>query len=288
MKIRNIIFLIILFVSQFIFSQNLENTKYGTIYKFELKNSPFPHELRKDGHNYKDQFYSAQNHYQDSTVLVFIPNYFKLKDSIDFVFYFHGWYNNIDSALIQFNLIEQFYKSKKNAIFVFPEGPKNSPDSFGGKLEEKNKLSDLVTEIKVELNKIFNSQIKIGKITLAGHSGAYRVIAHLLLHGGLTSKVSNVILFDALYADIEKFSYWIVHNNGKFINIFTENGGTKSESENLMMCLEAWNIDFKLITSDDFSADELKERIIFIKSKLDHNEVIHTKNQFQKFLESSF
>jgi hypothetical protein len=268
------------------YSQNVVDSKFGSIYKFEFKNSPFPSKLRINGHSYDKKFYSAEEHYQDSTVLIFIPNYFILNDSVDYVFYFHGWNNNIDSALSQFNLIEQFYNSKKNAIFVFPEGPKNSPDSFGGKLEEKNRFHDLVGEINVKLEEIFKSLIKVGNITLAGHSGAYRVIANIILNGGLTDKIKNVILFDALYADTEKFAYWLDHYKGKFIDIYTEHGGTKSESENLMNCLVGWGIPYTLINSDDFTSDQLKNnKIVFISSSLEHNEVIRTKNQFCKFLQ---
>ena len=286
----NKIIFFILFVFHFtIYPQNTVQTKFGSICRFEFNNSPFPSKLRAEGHTYNNKFYSNEEHYQDSTVLIFIPNYFKPNDSVDYVFYFHGWYNNIDSALVQFNLIEQFYNSKKNAVFVFPEGPKNSPDSFGGKLEEKNRFTDLVNEVNVKLGEILKTQINAGNITLSGHSGAYRIIAYILLNGGLTNKIKNVILFDALYADTEKFTFWIDNFNGKFINIYTDQGGTKSESQNLVTCLEGWNIDFKIIKSDDFNTKDLKQsRIIFIESKLDHNEVISTKNQFQIFLESSF
>ncbi|MDX1700885.1 MAG: hypothetical protein R3250_09725, partial [Melioribacteraceae bacterium] len=63
---------------------------------------------------------------------------------------------------------------------------------------------------------------------------------------------------------------------------------TVGETDNLMLCLEGWNIPFLLVETDDFSSNELKNsRIIFIKSELDHSDIIHTKNQFQKFLESS-
>lgn len=283
-------FILILIIFSFTIShsQNFEETKYGVIYKFELKNSPFPHELRKDGYNYKNKFYEAENHYKDSTVLVLTPNYCNLKDSLNYIFYFHGWYNNIDSSLSQFNLIEQFYNSKQNAIFVFPEGPKNAPDSFGGKLEEKNRFKYLIAELNSKLEKHFNKSFNVGNIILSGHSGAYRVIAYILLHGGLTNNISSVILFDGLYADIEKYSYWLNNYNGKFINIYTTNGGTKAQSENLMFCLSAWGIDYKLLEVDQFSVNDLNNhRIIFIKSELDHNEVIHTQNQFQKFLEAS-
>ena len=271
-----------------LYPQNSNFAEYGTIKKFEFKNAPFPHKLRADGHSYDGKFYSAEDHYQDSTVLIFIPDYFKLGDSVDYVFYFHGWRINIDTALAKFNLIEQFYNSRKNAVFVFPEGPKNSPDSFGGKLEEKDKFHDLVGEMNVELGKIFKTQIKTGNITLAGHSGAYRVIAYILLNGGLSDRIKNVILFDALYADTEKFSYWIDHFKGKFIDIFTEHGGTKSESENLMNCLTGWGIPYQFINSDDFTIDQLKtHKIIFISSSLAHSQVISTKDQFCKFLQAA-
>lgn len=283
-----IVFLLIQICSSFGIAQD-KLSEYGTILKYQMINAPFPHKARENGHFYKDIFYDQENHYSDSTVLVFIPNYFQLNDSIDYFFYFHGWNNCIDTSLSRFNLIEQFYSTHKNSIFVFPEGPKKSPDSFGGKLEEKGIFKKLINELNNMLNKHFNSEIKTGKITLSGHSGAYRVIAYILMNGGLANKVNSVFLFDALYADTEKFTFWLDNFNGRFINIYTQNGGTKSESENLMNCLTAWDIPYKFIESDNFILEDLtNERIIFISSQLNHNEVIHTKNQLQKFIESNY
>ena len=125
----------------------------------------------------------------------------------------------------------------------------------------------------------------MGNITLAGYSGAYRIIAYIIMRGGLIEKINKVILFDGLYADVGKYSYWIDHYNGKFINIYTPNGGTKRESENLMECLTAWNIPFRLVAEDELSASIIREnRIIFIESQLTHNEVISIRRQFTKFL----
>ncbi len=117
-------------------------------------------------------------------------------------------------------MIEQFHSSEKNAILVLAEGPKNSPDSFGGKLEEKNVFKLLVEEIIDTLENVYESDLEYRNIGLAGHSGGYRVIAFILLHGGLTDKINEVILFDALYADVEKYSYWLDHYYGRFINIY--------------------------------------------------------------------
>lgn len=282
------ILLVIFSLSSFVLAQEKSQNEYGTIYRYELTNTPFPHKLRENGHSYKGVKYSMEDHYSDQSVIVFIPNYFTMSDSIDIVFYFHGWRNNIDTTLVSFNLLEQFYKSNKNAILVLPESAKNSPDSFGGKLEEKNTFKDLTEEIIDKINALYNRKLKVGDISLAGHSGAYRVIAYILDHGGLTNKIEAVYLFDGLYADIDKYSFWINNYKGKFINIYTPNGGTKAESEELYTKLEKADIGIKMLEKDEFSSkDTITPRIIFIKSELNHNEVIHTKNQFLKFLESS-
>lgn len=276
-------------LTSLIYSQENEFMKYGKVFKFSSSNTSFPHKIRQGGYTYKNTHYKADEHYSNSDVMIFIPKNFTIKDSVELVFYFHGWWNNIDSSVNQFNLFEQFYNSKKNAILILPETAKNSPDSYGGKLEENEIFKELVKDINEELNEIFNKEITIGNITLAGHSGAYRVMAFILMNGGITNKINNIFLFDALYNDVEKFTYWLDNFNGKFINIYTKEGGTKSESENLVLCLEGWNLDHIVIDDDDFELNDLiQSRIIIIKSQLEHNEVIHTKNQFQKFLESSF
>ena len=103
-------------------------------------------------------------------------------------------------------------------MLVLAEGPKDAPDSFGGKLEEKGVFKLLVDEIISELERVYNLDLEFENISLTGHSGAYRVIAYILLHSGLTDKINEVILFDALYADVEKYAYWLDHYDGRFIN----------------------------------------------------------------------
>ncbi len=260
---------------------------YGTLMIERLSTAPFPHPLRANGHVYGKKSYPSEIHYQDSSVLLFIPKGFDPGKRTDLVIYFHGWYNSIDSALPQFRLIEQFAESKKNAVFLFPQGPKHAPDSFGGKLEEKEGLALFVAEAVRVLRKKYPAlSPTIGNIVLAGHSGAYRVIAYCLLRGGLTENISDVILFDALYGDTEKFAYWIDHYNGRLINIYTNNGGTKAESENLMECLVSWKIPFVQFPEKESMPEQLQNhRVIFLHSDLGHNGVIAERNQFREFLQ---
>jgi hypothetical protein len=261
----------------------------GEMFVPQFSSAPFPNPLREAGRVYDGKTYSAVEHYSDSSVAIFIPKEFKEGKAIDIVVYFHGWYNNIDSACAQFRLIEQFYEAQKNAVFVFPEGPKDSPDSFGGRMEEKDGLKNLVGDVLSYLKeKKKIASLEIGKIILAGHSGAFRVISFCLLRGGLTDHISDVILFDALYGDTEKFTYWIDHYKGRFVDIYTDSGGTKNETESLMADLDGWKIPYfateeKLLQTNDL----IDHRLIFIHTDLTHNEVIGVRNQFQEFLKSS-
>lgn len=255
----------------------------------QFSSAPFPAVERINGHVYNNQTFSYEEHYTDSSVAIFIPNGFKTGDATNFIVYFHGWYNNIDSACAQSKLIEQFSKSNKNAIFIFPEGPKNSPDSYGGRLEEKDGLKNLindVTKFLTEKGKL-NSPI-VGNIILAGHSGAYRVISFCLMRGGLTENISDVFLFDALYGETEKYSHWIENYNGRFINIYTDNGGTKKETESLMDDLNGWGISYFKTEEKELIPDDLsKNKLIFIHTDLTHNEVIAVRNQFLNYLKTS-
>jgi len=261
----------------------------GDMFIPQFSSAPFPDSKRINGHVYNDKIYSAEEHYSDNSVAIFIPKGFRPTEKTNIVVYFHGWNNNIDSACAQFNLIEQFCESDKNAIFVFPEGPKNSPDSYGGKLEVKNGLNNLINDvIKFLIDKGNITNNKIGNVILAGHSGAYRVISFCLMHGGLTNNISDVFLFDALYGQTEKFVHWIESFDGRFINIYTDQGGTINETESLMADLDTWEIPyFKTEELQLINKDLNNNRLIFIHTDLNHNAVISTRNQFRDFLQTS-
>jgi hypothetical protein len=261
----------------------------GTVLVPQLPSAPFPHPARTVGHTYGKKTFPYDPHYTDSSVALFLPAGFVPADSINFVIYFHGWYNSIDSACAQFSLFDQFSESEKNAVFVFPEGPKYAPDSFGGRMEEKDGLKRLVSDVLTVLQKKnLVATRNVGKIILAGHSGAFRVMAYCIARGGLTPHISDVILFDALYAQTEKYAHWIEHGNGRFINIYTDDGGTKNESINLMEDLDAWGIPYFASPESLATTDHLRQhRLIFLHSGLGHNDVIAGRRQLRDFLMTS-
>lgn len=263
----------------------------GTLLVTQFVSAPFPHPARADGHKYHDEFYSAAEHYSDNTVAMFIPKDFRVTDKIDFVIHFHGWNNTVAGTLEQFKLIEQFCDSGKNAVLIVPEGPHNAPDSFGGKLEDTNGFARFIDEAVAKLQTsgaLSKTNFEIGNIILSGHSGGYHVLTAILDHGGLSGKIKETWLFDALYGGTENFVAWQKNQNGRLLDIFTDHGGTKDETESLVAFYRTNGVNF-------FAAEEtnalpenlLTNKIIFLHTDLTHNEVIFRRDEFAQFLKTS-
>src|SRR5438045_624872 len=102
------------------------------IFRITSSHTSFPDTGRANGHEYNKILYDATNHYSDSSVLIVVPAKFDATKKTNIVLWFHGWGNNIDSAAVQYNLINQFGNSKINAILVLAETAKDAPDSYGG------------------------------------------------------------------------------------------------------------------------------------------------------------
>jgi len=237
--------------------------------------------------SYDGKTYNAAEHYSDSSAYVFVPDYFDKNKPYQFVFWFHGWSNNIDTALAQFNLQQQFYDAHLNAVFIFPEGPKNAPDSYAGKFEKPDTFNYFMKDVNALLikEKLIDKNSK-AEMIYAGHSGAYRVMGYLLLHSSYPCK--GILLFDALYAEQEKFAVYLQqHTTTRMINIYTNDGGTMQNSKGLAIDMKAWKWDFIVKEEDDFTKDDvIKHRIVFLHSNNKHNDVITYKNNFERFLEA--
>lgn len=249
----------------------------------------FPHPKRANGHVYEGKTYPADPHYSDPTVVIFVPKGFKAAETTDLVFYFHGWRNNVDRTLATFRIAEQVAASGVNAVLVVAEGPKDAPDSFGGRLEEAGVFSGLVGDVLATLkDRGVIETPRPGSIVLAGHSGAFRVISFILLRGGLTANVREVYLFDALYGQVEKFAWWVDHARGRLVVIHTPAGGTRAQTLDFIDDLRAWGVPFAELPESAVTAELLrKNRLVFIESPLAHDDVVAAKEQLRTYLETS-
>ena len=289
---KAILFATLLAIANAVGAQPLEqhHSAQGTLILTQFIAAPFPHPSRAEGRKYKDEFYPADKHYSDSTVALFVPRNFRDTAKVDFVVHFHGWRNTVVGTLQQYKLIEQLVASGKNAVLIVPEGPHNAPDSAGGKLEDVDGFKRLIDEILATLKQrgLLQRDVVLGHIILSGHSGGYLVMSSILDHGGLTPHIKEVWLFDALYAQGDKFLAWSEQPGGRLLNIYTDGGGTKARTEEMMTALKERGPRFLATTDAQVSASELRtNKFVFLHTDLGHNEVLEKRGTFGEFLKTS-
>ena len=258
-------------------------------FKITSSHTSFPDTGRMQGHLYNDILYNTADHYSDSSVIIITPKNFVAKKKVDMIFWFHGWNNNIDSALVRYGLSRQFAESGTNAVLVLAETAKDAPDSYGGKLEQENTFNELVADVlqKLVSMHVASARDGIGNVILAGHSGAYRVMANILQNGNVP--VNEVILFDALYADTDKFLTWLTASNDhRFINIYTNDGGTFDETKNMMGQIKNLNVPADSLEETDVTPGIIQNnKIIFIHTLHAHNDIIQRPDNFKLFIENT-
>ncbi len=266
--------------------------QYGNLIVVKLESAPFPHPDRAKGHQYHDKFFSAETNYSDNSVAIFVPKGFRRTDQVDFVVHFHGWGNHVEKVLSHYQLVQQFVDSGRNAVLVVPQGPYDASDSFDGKLEDENGFKRFMGDVTDTLRQrgVIQSE-PIGAIILSGHSGGYQVMSSIVAKGGLSDKVKEVWLFDALYARTDKFMDWFKrYPERRMIDIYTEHGGTKGETETLMTSLKATTPETPFLFKKEAEVTESdlsKNRLVFLFSELQHDEVMQAHRTFCEFLKTS-
>ena len=265
----------------------------GRLIVAHFASAPFPHPARAVGHTYDGQLYTAKEHYADNTVALFIPKGFRASERVDFVIHFHGWRNTVAGTLATYHLIEQLVASGKNAVLVVPEGPHDAPDSFGGKLEDadgfKRFMAEVVATLRARAGFTKNApDFSVGRIILSGHSGGYHVIAGILERGGLPKNADEVWLFDALYGQTDSYLKWSDQTRGRLLNIYTDHGGTKDESEKLQARLKTRGTSIHAAEETALAADKLQAgQFVFLHTDLAHDDVLDKRHEFELFLKTS-
>jgi len=91
----------------------------------------------------------------------------------------------------------------------------------------------------------------IERVRIYSHSGGYYVIGNMAIVGEV-NQVYELCLFDSLYADFQQFdafvlnnikSFGLNYNNYRFSSIFSLNGGTKENNENMAKHAIIWTND---------------------------------------------
>ncbi|MCC7475358.1 MAG: hypothetical protein IT425_08180 [Pirellulales bacterium] len=253
-----------------------EESELGETAFVPMESAPYPHPSREKGFTHEGKTFPREPHYSDSTVGLFVPRGFKRSPATNVLVYLHGWGNNVRKALVEQKLREQIVASKQNLVLVFPEGPRDASDSGCGKLEDKNGLKKLVEESLATLraaDKIDSTTI--GRVLIAGHSGAYRGLACSADHGGLNAELAGVCLLDASYGNLEMLVNWTHgHPRGQLFSIFTDHLSAQNVFmfTHLQKLGESCELRIDTEANDEFLRGS---RIVFLHTEtLSHNEAV--------------
>jgi hypothetical protein len=283
-------YFLVLFLGMIV-SVTLRAQEEYRLLRFSSPHNCFPDSARANGHLDGDSIEQPRaGHYDDSSVLLVIPRGFRPGKTVDLVCWFHGWHNNIDTALRFYGLAEQFAASGRNAILVLPEAARNAADSYGGKMGQDGMFKLLVADVIDELKKegVVSGGAVAGHVVLAGHSGAYLVIADILDHG--EQPVDEVFLFDALYGHVATYTNWAVVEPHHFVHWFTNTGyGPDEMSDTMMLRLRDQQVGYGLCEEQSVDAAILRgTRILFVHSPRQHNVIINKPDDFALLLRNSF
>jgi len=261
---------------------------YGDLALPTFASAPFPHASRDQGFKSGATFYPRDPNYSDSTVGVFLSKNFKPTKSINFVVHFHGWNNHVEKVFSDYDLARQMELSGLNAVLLVPQGPRDAPDSDGGKLQhDKGSLTAFLNEAIAFLVKEGKAPIgsTLGHVALTTHSGGYLVTTYIVDRKELADKITDVILFDSTYGGLPAFAdYCAADPNRRLISICTEHLG--HENARLIALLQKRHVQARVLFEEDLTDAEVAKRgpLIVLTTTLEHNDVMSKRDYFAKWL----
>ena len=96
-------------------------------------------------------------------------------------------------------------------------------------------------------------------------------------------------MFDALYAATDKFLNWLTEGKDhRLINLYTNNGGTYEETKDMMCRVKNLNIHEDSLEETEVTPGMLlTNKIIFIHTLHEHNNIIQHPDNFRLFLDNT-
>jgi hypothetical protein len=180
--------------------------------------------------------------YNDSRVLVHVPEAFDVKKPGVIVVFFHGNGATLERDVRDRQLVpQQISDSGVNAVLLAPQLAVNAADSSAGKFWQPGGFKRFIDESASHLARLYGDPKSAQAfanlpIVIVGYSGGFLPTAWSLEVGGVPNRVRGVFLLDAVYGELDKFASWIEKNRtGFFISSYTRY--TKRHDDELMQML---------------------------------------------------
>jgi hypothetical protein len=183
---------------------------------------------RRGHRSYSGRVFWQDETYNDSRVLVHVPEHFDVRKPGVIVVFFHGNGATLERDVRDRQLVpQQITESGTNAVLLAPQMAVNAADSSAGKFWQPGGLKRFMDESAAHLARLTgdpNSARAFASmpIVIVGYSGGFLPAAWSLEVGGLGERVRGVVLLDAVYGELDKFAGWIeTHRSGFFVSSYT-------------------------------------------------------------------
>lgn len=181
------------------------------------------HENGRRGHRTPfGRLYWESETYSDSRVLLHIPKGFDVRRPAVMVVFFHGHGATLERDVMARQRVHaQITASGANAVLVAPQLAVDAKDSSAGKFWQPGAFGKFVAEAGEKLAKLHGDKrsakafAKMPVIVVA-YSGGYQAAAWCVDRGGLMKRVRGVVLLDALYGELGKFTRWLENDTTNF------------------------------------------------------------------------
>jgi hypothetical protein len=183
---------------------------------------------RRGHRSYGGRVYWQDETYNDSRVLVHVPENFDVRRPGVIVVFFHGNGATLERDVRDRQLVpQQISDSGVNAVLVAPQLAVDAADSSAGKFWQPGGFKRFMDESASHLARLYgdpNAAKAFANmpIIIVGYSGGFLPTAWSLEVGGISDRVRGVFLLDAVYGELDKFASWIEHHrSGFFVSSYT-------------------------------------------------------------------
>ena len=223
---------------------------------------------RKGHRSYSGKVYWQDETYNDSRVLVHVPEHFDAKKPGVIVVFFHGNGATLERDVRDRQMVpQQISDSGVNAVLLAPQMAVDAADSSAGKFWQPNGFKRFMEESTSHLARLYgdpNSAKTFANmpIVIVGYSGGFLPTAWSLEVGGISKRVAGVILLDAVYGELDKFATWIENNRGGFfVSSYTRY--TKRRDQELMAMLREKGISYR----EDMDGPLRPGSVVFVQTR---------------------
>ncbi|MGY8663091.1 alpha/beta hydrolase [Bradyrhizobium sp. UFLA05-109] len=222
---------------------------------------------RRGHRSYSGRVFWQDETYNDSRVLVHVPEHFDVRKPGVIVVFFHGNGATLERDVRDRQLVpQQISESGANAVLLAPQMAVDAADSSAGKFWQPGGLKRFMEESTQHLARLYgdpNSARAFANmpIVIVGYSGGFLPTAWSLEVGGISDRVRGVVLLDAVYGELDKFASWIEsHRSGFFVSSYTHY--TARRDHELMSMLRQKGIS----VSEDMDGPLRPGSVVFVET----------------------